>query len=97
MNGKNGLAIVLIGCGALILFNKLGWHGHGLMSYLFPILMVVLGYIGLSSGRKVIGGIVMALGILFLLGKLSGLITFILAIAMIGWGVSVIRSNRAHR
>lgn len=64
------------------------------MSYLFPIAMVVLGWIGIKHGRSLIGWILVIIGTLVLLAKLSGLIAMVLAVGLIIYGVSLLRTNR---
>ncbi|MFD0867992.1 Uncharacterised protein [Chlamydia abortus] len=93
LDGKSGFAILLIGCGALILLNKIGFHMGGLMGYLIPIAMIALGYFGIQSGRKILGGIVLLLGILILIGKFSWLIGLIIAFAMIAYGASMLKGT----
>ncbi|GIP31065.1 hypothetical protein [Paenibacillus sp. J2TS4] len=93
LDGKSGFAILLIGCGALILLNKIGLNLGGLMGYLIPIVMVALGYYGIQSGRKIMGGIVLLLGILILIGKFSWLIGIAIAIAMIVYGASMLKGT----
>jgi hypothetical protein len=70
----NGLAIVLIAIGAVMLLGILPHLIHGIFGILFPVLLVVLGYYGIKSGRKIIGWVVMFIGIMSLLSKLSWII-----------------------
>lgn len=94
MKKGSGLAILLIAFGALIILNKFGIHLLGpIMSYLIPIAMVGLGYIGIKNGSK-FGWIIAGLGAIILLGKLSGWIMIALAIGLIAYGVSMLKSNR---
>ena len=92
-NGKSGFALFLIGCGVLIVLNKIGLGFGNLFGLLIPLGMLVLGYIGIKHGKKVIGTILIVLGAIFLLGKLSGLIGLIIAIALIYYGVSVLKKR----
>jgi lia operon protein LiaI len=94
--GKSALAIILIGCGALILLDKIGWGLGHLMGLIIPLAMLAFGYIGWANGRKWIGGILMFLGAIILLGKISGLIGLIAAITMIWWGVTMLKRRRAY-
>jgi lia operon protein LiaI len=95
-NGKSGFALILIACGALILMGRLGWAFGHLMSFIIPVAMIVLGYLGLSNGKKFLGLILMVIGTIILLGKLSGLIGIVIAVAMIGYGISMIKKKAVY-
>jgi lia operon protein LiaI len=96
LNGKNGFALVLIACGALILLNRIGWGLGHLMGLIVPAAMLIFGYIGLKNGKKWIGGILMFLGAIILFGKLSGFIGLIIAIGLIAYGVSALKKSSAY-
>jgi len=91
-NSNTGLSILLIVSGALILLGLFdiapGW--------LIPVAMVVLGYYGIRSGRSTAGWIVMILGLIFLLGKLWGIIAFLVAVGLIWFGWSLLKQRRTH-
>ncbi|NOU71797.1 hypothetical protein GC098_10255 [Paenibacillus sp. LMG 31458] len=93
MKRNTGLAALLIAFGALILLNKLGVHMGpfigSVMGYLIPIGMVGLGYVGIQNGSK-FGWIIAGLGGIILIGKLAGWIIILLAIGLIGYGVSML-------
>lgn len=93
LNGKGGFALLLIGCGALILLNIFGISLGGLMGYLIPIAMIVLGYLGFQSGNRLVGGAIFLLGAILLIGKLSWLIGLVIAIAMIAYGVTMFKKT----
>jgi len=95
LNRKSGLAIFLIGCGALMVLDKIGFGVGHLFSYLIPLAMLVFGYIGFQGGKKIFGGALMVIGGMILFGKLSGLFGLILAIALIVYGVSMLK-RRAY-
>lgn len=97
MNRHTGLAFLLIFFGAMILLNKLGLHpghlfGH-IAGWLFPVAMVGLGYLGLRNGRSTIGWVLIVIGGVILLGKLSGLIGIAIAIGLIVFGISMLRNK----
>ncbi|AIQ32294.1 MULTISPECIES: LiaF transmembrane domain-containing protein [Paenibacillus] len=92
----NGLAIVLIAIGAVMLLGILPHLIHGIFGILFPVLLVVLGYYGIKSGRKIIGWVVMFIGIMSLLSKLSWIIGPLLGVALVVWGISVLRGKRSR-
>jgi lia operon protein LiaI len=96
LNRKSGFAIFLIGCGALMVLDKIGFGVGHLFSLIIPIAMLVFGYIGFQGGKKILGGILMALGAIILFGKLSGLFGLILAIVLIGFGISMLKKNRTY-
>lgn len=103
VRGNSGLAVILIIVGALILFSKIHLFGfaHHLMGYIFPIIIIGLGYMGIRYGRWLIGGVLLFFGILMLIGKLAGLIGFIIAVVMIGYGISMLskksRNSKGYR
>jgi hypothetical protein len=92
----NGLAIVLIAIGAVMLLGILPHLIHGIFGILFPVLLVVLGYYGIKSGRKIIGWVVMFIGIMSLISKLSWIIGPLLGVALVVWGISVLRGKRSR-
>ncbi|WP_159885578.1 LiaF transmembrane domain-containing protein [Paenibacillus puerhi] len=97
MNKHTGIALLMIFFGVMILLNKMGMHVSGhFMSYLFPIAMVGFGFLGLKNGKSVIGLILIGIGGLLLLGKLSGLIGLLFAGALIWYGVSLIRKKSVY-
>lgn len=94
MNGKTAFGVLLIAAGALAVLRILGVTIGPLFGFLFPIILLGLGYVGLKNGKTVIGGIMLAIGVIMLLAKLSGIIFFLLAIGAILWGVSMFKSNK---
>lgn len=93
LKGNGGFALLLIGCGALILLSKLGWVVHSLFGLIFPLVLMYLGYYGIKRGRSVIGWILLGFGTLILLGKLSGLIAIAIAAAFIFYGLSLLKNK----
>jgi lia operon protein LiaI len=94
-NSGSGFAILLILCGALILLGKFNFGFGHLIGYLVPLAMVVLGYYSVKNGSKFVGWIIMILGALILLSKFSWLIGLVIAIALIGYGVSILKRNNS--
>jgi hypothetical protein len=90
MNRHTGLALLLILIGGFILLNKFGVHTGHLMGYLFPAAMIGLGWLGVKNGKSFIGFVLIAIGGLTLMVKLSGLIAIVLAIGLILYGVSLL-------
>lgn len=95
-NKGNGLAIALIVIGAVMLLGVLPHLIHGIFGILFPVLLVVLGYYGIRSGRKIIGWVVMFIGIMSLISKLSWIIGPLLGVALVVWGISVLRGKQSR-
>jgi hypothetical protein len=94
MKRNAGFAVLLIAFGALILLNKFGLHLGPIMSYIVPIAMVGLGYLGIKNGSK-FGWIIAGLGAIILLGKLAGWLAIFLAVGLIIYGVSMLK-KRPH-
>ncbi|AIQ14451.1 LiaF transmembrane domain-containing protein [Paenibacillus durus] len=94
-NRGNGFAVVLIVIGAIMLLGIALPLIHGIFRLLFPVLLVVLGYYGIKSGRKVIGWIVMFIGVMSLIAKLSWLIGPLLGVALVVWGISVLKGKKS--
>lgn len=92
----SGLALLLIACGALILLGKLGFGLGNLLSYLFPIVMVGLGYYGIRNGNKFFGWVIFVVGLLALLSKFSGLFVILFAAALILFGVSLLKKKSSY-
>ncbi|WNR44993.1 hypothetical protein [Paenibacillus roseipurpureus] len=98
MRRNTGFAALLIAFGALILFNKLGFHvGHifgSIMGYVIPLVMVGLGYLGIKNGNK-FGWIIAGIGIIIIVSKLASWIIIGLAIGLIGYGFSMLKGKTA--
>jgi len=98
MKRGNGLALLLIAFGGLIILSKLGFGLGWLFGLLIPVLIILLGVMAWSNGNKLLGGVVAVVGGFMLLGKLSFLFVWIIAIALIVFGVSMLgRNNRVSR
>lgn len=93
VTGKSGLALLLIGGGALILLSKMGVVFHGLMDILFPAALAFLGYYGIKRGRTVIGWILLLIGTISLLSKMSGFIAILIAGGFIYYGITLLKNN----
>jgi hypothetical protein len=96
MRSGNATAVLLIGFGALLILGKLGIFGF-LIGLLIPVLMIGLGVMAWNNGHRFLGGIVVLIGGLMLLGKLSFLFVWAAAIALILFGVSMIRRRSGAR
>jgi lia operon protein LiaI len=96
LNRKSGFAIFLIGCGALMVLDKIGFGLGHLFSYIIPLAMLIFGYIGFQGGKRIFGGALMLIGAMILFGKLSGLIGLVIAIVLIGFGVSMLKRKSAY-
>jgi hypothetical protein len=96
MRSGNGLAMLLIGFGVLLVLGKLGIFGF-LMGLLIPILVIGLGVMAWRNGNRVLGGIIGFVGAMMLFGKLSFLFVWVAAIALIVFGVSRIRRKPRTR
>jgi len=92
----NGLAIILIAIGGIMLLGLALPLIHGIFRLLFPVLLVVLGYYGIKSGRKIIGWVVLFIGVMALISKLAWLIGPLLGVALIVWGFSVLKGKRSR-
>lgn len=100
LNRHSGFALILILFGGLILLNKLGimfGYHHGnlashFMGWLIPLAMVGLGWYGIARGSK-IAWVITILGAIILLGKMSGLIIIVLAVALIAFGISMLKRS----
>lgn len=95
LNSKSGLAILLIGCGALILLGKIGFGLGYLMSYLFPIALLGLGYYGIRNGSKFFGWALFVVGLFALIGKFSGLFAIIFAAGLIYFGITILKKKQS--
>ncbi len=93
LNGKNGLALVFILLGALILLDFVGLGLGRLMSLIVPVALVGLGYIGTRRGRPIIGWCLIIIGLTALLGKFSGLVGLLIAGAFIYFGYSILKRS----
>ncbi len=68
----------------------------GIIGFLMPFILIGLGVVGVKNNSKIIGAVLIVVGGLMLLGKLAGIITLLLAIGLIVWGVSYFK-NRHNR
>lgn len=97
-NNKTGFATLLIGLGVVIILGKfaIGFLS-GLMAYLIPVLMIVLGYYGVKNGSRFFGWIIMVLGAIILFSKLAWIFGLLLALGLIVAGVSMLGNKRNNR
>lgn len=94
MNGKSLVGIICIAIGGLLALKFLHIDLSGIFSFLIPIALIVCGYFGLKSGKKVIGGTFLVIGCVLLLGKLGGLLTLIFAVALIAAGIYFMKNQK---
>ena len=93
LNGKTALGVILVAFGVLIALKLLGITFGPIFGFLFPFVLLLLGYVGMKNGRYWIGIILIAVGAIWLLIRLSGVFFLILAIAAIAIGISMIRGK----
>ncbi|WP_017815556.1 MULTISPECIES: LiaF transmembrane domain-containing protein [Paenibacillus] len=98
INRKSIAAVSLIAVGILMVFGKFFPVVHNLMGelvgLLIPVVLLILGYYALQSGRKVLGIILSIIGACILFAKLSFLIGPILGIALVIWGITLLKNRR---
>jgi len=95
---RSGFAFFLIILGVIMVMDRVGLGhlaGH-LFGLMMPLAMLMIGYIGFQSGRRIIGAVVMFIGIMLLLGHLSGLFGLIMAILLICFGVSMLQKKNTY-
>lgn len=94
MNGKSALGVLLIIIGALAVLNffniNIGW----IFGLLLPFILIGFGVVGWMNNKKTIGGILVAIGAIILVSKLSGLFMLLLAIGLIAGGVSMFKNSK---
>jgi hypothetical protein len=95
LRSGNGLAMLLIGFGGLIILGKLGFGLGFLFGLLIPILIILLGAMAWRNGSRLVGGVIVVVGGFMLLGKLSFLFVWAAAIALVVFGVSMLRSKNS--
>lgn len=93
MRSGNGLAMLLIGFGGLIILSKLGFGLGFLFGLLIPILVIGLGVMAWNNGSRLLGGVLGFIGVIMLLGQLSHLFVWVAAIALVAFGVTMLRRN----
>jgi hypothetical protein len=93
IQSKKGLVLIVIGAVILlpILLGVLG----GILKFLFPFILVGLGVIGWKNDKKIIGSIMIGLGGLIVFGQYHKLIMLIIAIALVAYGVSLVKGRRS--
>ena len=97
MNNKTVVGIILVIVGAWMALKIVGITLGPILGFLFPLILIGLGVLGLKNGSKTIGSILLVVGAIILLGKLSGLIFFLLAVGLIVWGVSMFKGKGNKR
>ncbi|MNI83349.1 hypothetical protein D3C73_1401430 [compost metagenome] len=63
------------------------------MGILFPLALAVLGYYGIKRGRTFIGWVLLIIGTIALLSKLSGIIAIAIAAGFIYYGITLLKNN----
>jgi len=93
LNTKTALGVILVALGVLVALKIFGITFGPIFGFLFPIILIGLGYVGLKNGKNWIGFIMIAVGVIMLLVRLSGVFFLILAIAAIAAGISMIKGR----
>ncbi|MBM7569114.1 LiaF transmembrane domain-containing protein [Paenibacillus sacheonensis] len=96
MNGKNALGAALVVIGGLMVMKFLGIHLGWIVGLLMPFILIGLGVVGVRNNSKVVGAILIVVGGLMLLPKLFGLLSLLIALALIVAGVAMFK-NRQNR
>ncbi|XEC95590.1 hypothetical protein AB6A23_03180 [Paenibacillus tarimensis] len=94
MNGKTLITAILVILGGFLALKIIGVALGTIIFFLFPFILMGLGYIGMKNDKTFIGGILFAIGLIMLLSKLSGMIYLLAAIALIVWGVSLLMRKK---
>ncbi|UVI31354.1 LiaF transmembrane domain-containing protein [Paenibacillus spongiae] len=94
MNGKSALGALLVVLGGLMVLKFLGVSFGWIIGLLMPFILIGLGVVGLKNNSKVIGGIMIVIGAFMLLPKVAGIITLLVAIGVIVWGVSMFKREK---
>ena len=98
MNGRKALAVLLVLIGGLALLKfigiNLGAIFGAVFGFLLPFILIGFGILGWINGKKVIGGILAAIGAFMLLAKLGGLIMLILAIGLVVVGIGMLKNDK---
>lgn len=94
MNNQSAKGIALIAIGAVIALPLLGVALGGIIKFLFPFILVGLGVIGWRNGSRIIGGLMIGIGGLVLFDKFQGVIMLVIALALVAYGVSIIKGRR---
>ncbi|PZD92939.1 hypothetical protein DNH61_25965 [Paenibacillus sambharensis] len=97
MNSKTAIGAVLVFCGGWLVLRIFGFSLGPIFGLIFPFILIGLGILGMKNDKKIIGAILLTIGLISLLAKLSGLIMLLIAIALIVGGVSLFKNkNRAY-
>lgn len=97
MQGKKLAALLLIALGTLVILGKLGIGLGFIIGLLIPVLVILLGIAAWHNGNRTLGGIIVVIGGFMLLGKLSGLLVWVAAIAAVLVGISWLTRSSAPR
>lgn len=93
-NRRNGLAIALVVIGALMLMGVFAPLLGKLISLLFPLILIGLGYYGIKRGKMLIGWVILVVGLLMLISKLAWLIGPVLGILLLVFGIMMLKGKR---
>lgn len=93
-NQKSGLAIALIVVGALMLMGVFAPLFGKLISLLFPLILIGLGYYGIKRGKKLTGWVILVVGLLILISRLAWLIGPVLGILLLVFGIMMLKGRR---
>lgn len=94
LNKNSGLALILIALGVIFFLNIIGLNLGKLMGFIIPVAVIFLGYIGIKQGRTWIGWGIFLVGMIILLGKLSGLIMILISVGLILYGISLYKKEK---
>ncbi|MNZ65890.1 hypothetical protein D3C78_840910 [compost metagenome] len=94
MNGKSALGVLLVIIGGLVVLNFIGINFGTIIGYLLPFILIGLGIVGWMNNKKLLGGIVIAIGAMMLINKLGGILMLVLAIGLIAAGFGLFKKNK---
>lgn len=96
MNNKSLLGVILLALGGLLLLKIFGISLGPIIGFLFPIVLIGLGIVGLRNESKLIGGVLVLVGGLILLSKLGWVLLLAGAIGLIACGAALLKHKRVY-
>jgi lia operon protein LiaI len=97
MSGKKVFGIILLLIGTSALLGLLGIHIGGIVSMAVGVLLIVYGLKQWRADREIWGGILIIIGVLFLVGSLPMLISLVIGAALVYAGYKLFTNDSGSK
>ena len=96
MKNKSLITIICFVIAGLLLLKFFNFSLGAIVANLLPFIVLICGFVGLLNGKKLIGSILIVIGVLWILSFMGKWLLLILAGVLIYVGITSFRSKKRH-